>query len=162
DAEDIAFRIAPRINAAGRLGQARLAVELLTTRDPDRANELAQYLHSQNELRQTVERRIAREAQELTELEHDLVPERAIVLGDGGLSAALRIDAEVPLGDVPRRLLRDIEALAPFGAGNRRPLVMAARVEVAGPAKRIGGGERHLAFVIRQNGAAIRAVAFGM
>ena len=74
----------------------------------------------------------------------------------------LQIDAEVPLGDVTTRLVRDIENLAPFGAGNRRPLLMAARVELAAPAKRIGGGERHLAFRIRQSGASARAVAFGM
>ncbi len=35
--EDIGFTIGPRLNAAGRLGQAALAVELLTTAEPDRA-----------------------------------------------------------------------------------------------------------------------------
>ena len=40
EADDIAFAIAPRINAAGRLGQARLAVELLTT-DKRRASRHA-------------------------------------------------------------------------------------------------------------------------
>ena len=43
--EDIAFTLAPRLNAAGRLGQAQLAVELLTTADADRAETLAQYIH---------------------------------------------------------------------------------------------------------------------
>jgi single-stranded-DNA-specific exonuclease len=74
----------------------------------------------------------------------------------------LNIDAEVPLGDVTPRLVRDIENLAPFGAGNRRPLLMAARVELPTPAKKIGGGERHLSFRIRQSGASARAVGFGM
>ncbi|MFN5801018.1 MAG: single-stranded-DNA-specific exonuclease RecJ, partial [Planctomyces sp.] len=43
-ADDIGFGIGPRINAAGRLGQARLAVELLTTEDPERASQLAAWL----------------------------------------------------------------------------------------------------------------------
>jgi single-stranded-DNA-specific exonuclease len=74
----------------------------------------------------------------------------------------LRIDAEVPLGDVTPRLVRSIEHLAPFGAGNRRPLLMAAEVELPRPSRRVGGGERHLSFVIRQHRTSARAVAFGM
>lgn len=63
--EDIGFAIGPRINAAGRLGQARLAVELLTTDDVDRAVALADYLEQLNSNRKTVERRILRQAKEL-------------------------------------------------------------------------------------------------
>ena len=64
-AEDIGFAIAPRINAAGRLGQARLAVELLTTDNSERAVALADYLDQLNKSRRTVERRIFRQAKEL-------------------------------------------------------------------------------------------------
>lgn len=64
---DIAFGIAPRINAAGRLGQARLAVELLTTDNPDRAVQLAAYVDELNKNRRTVERRIVKEAKEQVE-----------------------------------------------------------------------------------------------
>jgi single-stranded-DNA-specific exonuclease len=64
-AEDIAFGLAPRINAAGRLGQARLAVELLTTDTLSRAAQLADYLDQLNKNRQTVERRMYRHAKEL-------------------------------------------------------------------------------------------------
>lgn len=63
--EDIGFALAPRINAAGRLGQARLAVELLTTDDVDRAQQLATYVDQLNKNRQTVERRMMRQAKEL-------------------------------------------------------------------------------------------------
>ena len=52
DAEDIGFVLGPRLNAAGRLGQAQLAIELLTTDRPDRAEELAQYIHGLNDSRQ--------------------------------------------------------------------------------------------------------------
>lgn len=57
-AEDIAFQLAPRLNAAGRLGQPRLAVELLVTDRADRAAELAQYIDQLNVQRQTLERSI--------------------------------------------------------------------------------------------------------
>lgn len=63
--DDIGFSIGPRINAAGRLGQARLAVELLTTDDRDRAAKLADYLEQLNANRKTVERRIVRQAKEM-------------------------------------------------------------------------------------------------
>jgi len=69
-ADDIGFGIGPRINAAGRLGQARLAVELLTTQDPERAVQLAAWLDQLNDNRKTVERRILRQAKEMV-AEHE-------------------------------------------------------------------------------------------
>ncbi len=63
--EDIGFSIAPRLNAAGRLGQARLAVELLTTDNEQRAIGLANHIDQLNQSRQTVERRIFKQAKEL-------------------------------------------------------------------------------------------------
>jgi len=68
--EDIGYAIAPRINAAGRLGQARLAVELLTTSNEQRALQLAEYVDQLNKQRQTVERKIFKQARELVD-EHD-------------------------------------------------------------------------------------------
>lgn len=62
DGEDIAFTIGPRLNAAGRLGQAPLAIELLTTDSPDRAFKLAEYIHQLNDQRQTLERSVFRAA----------------------------------------------------------------------------------------------------
>jgi len=78
--EDIGFGIAPRINAAGRLGQARLAVELLTTTDPARAAELATYLDGLNKNRQTVERRMLKQAKELVAERPEWQEQRALVL----------------------------------------------------------------------------------
>ncbi len=65
ESEDIGFGIGPRINAAGRLGQARLAVELLTTENSERAVALADYLDELNKNRRTVERRMFKQAREL-------------------------------------------------------------------------------------------------
>jgi single-stranded-DNA-specific exonuclease len=69
-AEDIGFKLAPRINAAGRLGCARLVVEMLTTSNPAKAREVAEYLGSQNSQRQTIEHRMVRQAKEILELNH--------------------------------------------------------------------------------------------
>lgn len=79
-AEDIAFAVAPRINAAGRLGQARLAVELLTTSDTERAVALAAYLDGLNKDRQSVERKILKQAKELVEENAAWSDHRALVL----------------------------------------------------------------------------------
>ena len=62
DATAVAFRLAPRINAAGRLGRPDLALELLLTDDPTVARELAGTLEDLNRERQGVEERILREA----------------------------------------------------------------------------------------------------
>lgn len=79
-AEDIGFAIAPRINAAGRLGQARLAVELLTTNDTKRATALADYVDQLNKDRRTVERRILKQAKELVEEHPEWADQPALVL----------------------------------------------------------------------------------
>lgn len=66
-AEDVAFKLAPRLNAAGRLGCARLVVDLLTTPSSERARDLATYLEGQNQQRQATERKITAEAREQAE-----------------------------------------------------------------------------------------------
>jgi single-stranded-DNA-specific exonuclease len=62
DAASIGYRLAPRINAAGRLCHPRVALELLLTEDEARADELAGELESLNRDRQAVEDRILRDA----------------------------------------------------------------------------------------------------
>jgi single-stranded-DNA-specific exonuclease len=62
DAGAIGFRLAPRINAAGRLGHPGTALELLLTEDPKEAESLAGELETLNRDRQAVEDRILREA----------------------------------------------------------------------------------------------------
>ena len=58
----IGFVLSPRINAAGRMGAADLAVDLLETDDPAQAEELAQALCNLNRERQTVEQSICADA----------------------------------------------------------------------------------------------------
>jgi single-stranded-DNA-specific exonuclease len=62
DAGAVGFRLGPRINAAGRLGHPRAALELLLTADPEEARRLAHQLEELNQERQAVEGRIVREA----------------------------------------------------------------------------------------------------
>ncbi len=254
--EDIGFGIGPRLNAAGRLGQARLAVELLTTRCPNRAQELAQYIDQLNVSRRSLEQSVylaaLKQAQEQFDPENDpalvlagrgwhggiigIVAgrlaekfNRPVVLlslselGDrpatgscrsvpgfnihealqacshrlrkfGGHAAAaglsldedqidhfrgdfceyvaeritpeervaeLAIDVEAPLSAFTLKTVNQIEQLAPFGAGNARPLLCTTGVRLAGPPRKIGGGERHLSLHLEQHGLKLRSVAFG-
>ena len=57
-AGQVAFRIAPRLNAAGRMDTAQAAVELFLTADAARARDLARQLHEQNAGRQQIESQV--------------------------------------------------------------------------------------------------------
>ncbi len=254
--EDIGFTLAPRLNAAGRLGQAQLGVELMTTDSEERAQALAEYLHNLNDNRVSLERSIYLAAKKQAQEKFDPQADAALVLhhadwhpgvigivagrlaekyhrpvvmiaGEslggrlavgsartaGGLNlydalvscadhlasygghaaaaglkikpssvdafrdafrefaareideqdrvAELHIDAESPLSQLNLGAIRQIEQLAPFGAANTRPLLCATGVQLAGPPKQMGGGNRHLTLRLKQHGAAIRAVGFG-
>jgi single-stranded-DNA-specific exonuclease len=254
-AGDIGFSLAPRLNAAGRLGCARLAIELLTTPSKQRAVDLARYLEEQNRRRQLMERHIFLQARELAEadglddapalvlasadwhpgligivagrlaemyarpvllialrepdahghgsgrsvpgflLHEALAACSADLVSHGGHGAAagfkigkqavasfrerfcayagqhfssgpraprLAIDAEVPLSALTVGLLEAVGRLEPYGAGNPQPLFLAGGLQVCGEPRRIGGGERHLAFRVRQEGSGLRVIAFGM
>ncbi|MCI0459612.1 MAG: single-stranded-DNA-specific exonuclease RecJ [Gemmataceae bacterium] len=250
---DVSYSIAPRLNAAGRLGSARLAVELLTTTSPQRAADLTRFLEDQNQKRQAVERQIYSEARAQAEqlngapafvlastgwhagmigivagrlMEAYARPVLMIALGPDGapgcgsgrsipgfkLHEALRecsddllshgghataagfkiapeqvepfrehfcsvaarhfstgppaprlvIDAEVPLSAVTPGLIESMKLLEPYGAGNPQPLFLAGDLQVVGDPRRVGGGERHLTFRVRQGNKELRTIAFGM
>lgn len=76
----LAFQIAPRINAAGRLGDAMAAVDLFLTEDPVEARSLAHVLDTANQERRNIETQVFEQAQEqLQDLYGDKIP-NAIVL----------------------------------------------------------------------------------
>ena len=79
DSQDIGFCIGPRLNAAGRLGQAQLGVELLTTDSPQRAAALSEYINELNSSRESLERRIQKSANKMIADQH-LADEPALVL----------------------------------------------------------------------------------
>jgi single-stranded-DNA-specific exonuclease len=85
DAGACGFRLGPRINAAGRLGHPRAALELLLTDDRDDARRLANGLEELNRERQAVEARIFREAaQQVEEWPEARRRRRAYVLAGEG------------------------------------------------------------------------------
>ena len=81
DAESVGFRLAPRLNACGRLAHSRDAVELLLTDDEDRAIEIAAELCRLNDERRATEKSITEHALALA-IEHGLDTDdrRAVVL----------------------------------------------------------------------------------
>ncbi|MCD8350337.1 MAG: single-stranded-DNA-specific exonuclease RecJ [Planctomycetaceae bacterium] len=83
-ARGIAFSLSPRLNAAGRMGNADLALELLVEDDPIRARRLADQLDRQNTERQTLCQTILDEASREAEDTHDLVNDSAILVARSG------------------------------------------------------------------------------
>ncbi|MDE0960680.1 MAG: single-stranded-DNA-specific exonuclease RecJ [Planctomycetota bacterium] len=68
---DIGFRIGPHLNAAGRIGNAEDALELLLTDDPQRGQQLAQKLSTLNQQRKEIESQVVEDCrQELEEGQH--------------------------------------------------------------------------------------------
>jgi single-stranded-DNA-specific exonuclease len=83
DSYHIGFRLAPMLNAAGRIGHARLAVELLTSTSLPHAVQIAEYLKSQNAQRQRFERKIFNHAcQLIAQASLDNPERKTIVLAD--------------------------------------------------------------------------------
>ena len=80
DAADLGFSLGPRLNAAGRLGQAQLGVELLVTENSEKASELAACIDNLNTTRRTIDRKIFLAANEL--VQNNYIPENepALVL----------------------------------------------------------------------------------
>jgi len=78
---DVSFRLAPRLNAAGRLGDSQLALDLLLASDMGEANRLAANLDELNRERQRIQERIWSEATAAADQHHG---DPALVLGAEG------------------------------------------------------------------------------
>jgi single-stranded-DNA-specific exonuclease len=91
---EVGFRIAPRINAAGRMDVARDVIELFSVKDPERARELATKLDRLNTDRQEEERRILRQVDERLASDPALCDAYCIVIdGDGWHRGVIGITA---------------------------------------------------------------------
>jgi single-stranded-DNA-specific exonuclease len=143
-ADDIAFRLAPRLNVAGRLGHARTAVELLTTRDARRAEAIAEELNRLNRRRQETEKRILDQAA----AELDRRPE--LLAGRSSLVLAHPDWHEGVLGIVAAKLVDRywrpvilMSARPPTGKGSGRSIpginLHDALVDCAGHLEKFGG-----------------------
>ncbi|TWT87873.1 single-stranded-DNA-specific exonuclease RecJ [Stieleria varia] len=255
--QSIGFTLAPRLNASGRLGQAQLGVELMTTGEPERATALAEYIDQLNGNRDTLQRSVTLAAQKQAKSDFDIDSDPALVLAGvgwhqgvigvvagrlaekyakpviilsmdgagqadavgsgrnggtgvnlyealeqcrerlvrfGGHTAAagltiderqidafraefceavsqqwsereivpeIIVDAEAPIGQLNLNVVKQIEMLEPFGAGNPRPTLFCGDVTLDEPARKMGSGDRHLTVRLSQGNKKIRAVAFG-
>lgn len=90
DSYHVGFLLAPRLNAAGRMGHAKLAVEMMTDASAARAEEIATYLEEQNRERQAMEKGILEQAlQQASEIGLDRAESSAIVLAGEGWHAGV-------------------------------------------------------------------------
>lgn len=123
DSDDLAFALAPRVNAAGRFGQAQLAVELLTTSADARARQLAEYIHELNRSRESLERSILLAAQKQIQQHYDAGQDAALVLAGRGWHPGV---IGLVAGRLAEKYHRPVVVLAldPLGA---RPAVGSAR-----------------------------------
>ena len=83
-ASDIGFRVAPRLNAAGRMDVAKDVIELFTTKDVARAGELAAKLHKLNAERQAEELRILAAMQMRVDTDEELQKAFCLVVDGEG------------------------------------------------------------------------------
>lgn len=81
-ASAIGYRMAPRLNAAGRLSDATRAVELLTTLDTARAEQIARELDDENRARRAIEAEMLEDALQRLERDPEQAQRRSIVLAD--------------------------------------------------------------------------------
>ncbi|MCL4516917.1 MAG: single-stranded-DNA-specific exonuclease RecJ, partial [Firmicutes bacterium] len=119
----VGFALAPRINAAGRLGDPRLGVRLLASATDAEALELARLLDGENRARQTLEERIKEEALAKLEEQVDLASQKVIVLaGEGWHSGVIGIVASKITEAYNRpSILLTVEGDQAHGSGRSAP-----------------------------------------
>ncbi|MFS8886392.1 single-stranded-DNA-specific exonuclease RecJ [Synechococcus sp. H70.2] len=143
-AQDIAFGLAPKLNAIGRLEDASLAVELLTTSDSQRAQALVEhFLALSEECRQLTQQVLQEATQQLESL--DLARERAIVLAGSGWKAGVLGIAAARLAEQYRcpavLIAKDESTGLGYGSGRSIPGVNLLRaIEAVRPLLQRGGG----------------------
>lgn len=249
-ATDIGFRIAPHLNAAGRIGNASDALELLLTDDPKRGEELASKLTALNKERREIEQQMTKEC--LEELEQGIHPKQGPIVfakegwhpgvagivanrivdrihrpvwvlccdGDvsrgsgrsidelplsdlypamdpvvervgghrvaGGVTVATqridelrqalsdqqqlegpskelparRYDLDLNASEVTLELAEAFEQLAPFGEGNRQPLVCIRGLRIEGTPRLVGAGEEHIQATFQGDGVRLSSIWF--
>ncbi|MEM6429994.1 MAG: single-stranded-DNA-specific exonuclease RecJ [Deinococcota bacterium] len=145
-ATDVAFVLAPRLNAAGRMGDADMGLELLMTASERRARELAVYLQARNTERRDVQQRMFEEA-----LDHVNPTEPAIVVADDGWHAGV-------MGIVASKLLERFYKPVFIIAGDKgsvrsTPGISAVNAlnHAASTLKRYGGHSQAAGFALNPN-----------
>lgn len=139
----VAFRLAPRINAAGRIGDAKGAIELMTTDDEDDALTLAHNLEEANRERQDIERKVLEEAMKQVKSRVDLEHDPVIVLeGENWHSGVIGIVASRIVGTYYKPTVL-ISVDGKEGKGSARSVknlhILEALTECEGMLKSFGG-----------------------
>ena len=117
---DLAFRIGPRINAAGRMDAARAVVELFDTRDRDEALKLANHLELRNHERRLVQQEIFDRAVKELEKEQEGQPPShvAVIAGEGWHRGVIGIAASKIVERINRPcVVLSIEGNVAHGSG---------------------------------------------
>ncbi len=82
DAHHVGFGLGPRINAAGRIGNPNMGVEILTARSTPRAKEISLYLENENKRRRKIQNDILASAKKKIMNEMDVGSETVIIVSD--------------------------------------------------------------------------------
>lgn len=92
--DNLAFRLAPRLNAPGRIGDPETGIQLLIVKEPLLAEDLASRLNKANSQRQNLERQILNQIEEMIKTRMDPVDSRTLVMaGEGWHKGVLGIVA---------------------------------------------------------------------
>lgn len=153
-AEHVAFQIGPRLNAVGRLGDARAALDLLLTTESAEAARLSRQLDEANVVRRQMERKIFMEAVERLEADWD-AKTRTIVLGSEGWSKGIIGIVASKIADKYERptalLCLDGDGLAYASARSRPGFdLMEALTACNGRLKKYGGHRGAAGFTLAQ------------
>jgi single-stranded-DNA-specific exonuclease len=98
------------------------------------------------------------EAARIKELRHAVNDVADELLGPDDLMPRLRIDSDLTFRGITGGIAAGVAALAPFGAGNPRPVFAARGVEIIDGPRKLK--ERHLKMALRQEGRIFRAIAW--
>ncbi len=151
-ADSVAFALAPRLNAAGRMADPQIALDLLLTDDPVRAEELARTLDDLNRERQAVEADLYAAA--MTVLERTYRGERGIVLsGDGWHEGVKGIVASriAAVYNVPTVLFSVHDGIARGSGRSAGSVDLFSAVQGCGPVlERFGGHEAAVGLTIAE------------
>lgn len=105
-ATDVAYRVAPRLNAVGRVDEAEKGLRLLLTEDPDEARRLAGELEASNSARRREDRRVQAEAESRLEERFDPAADRsAVVWAEGWHPGVIGIVASRIVEEIHRPTL---------------------------------------------------------
>ena len=100
------------------------------------------------------------EAAHIPNLQEQLIRYADDMLDADDLEPTLALDAIVPLRDITLDFVEQLEALAPYGAGNPTPVLGAYDVRIASTIRRLGQEGQHAKFQVRQADAKLEVIAF--